>query len=325
MAYAFCVQTIRYTVLTGYSFRESPLSENLTYAYERWLFQSAAHLQLQSPDNWLSFYVVNNNHHTIDAHLHVNVDGTRAVSPFRASFGSYQCLPAIQPIVLYKFVEFTVSRLHDLGVKELVITNPPAAYQPGTIDLITTFLLNQGFEISVAEPGAVLEVKNNFRERLNAWERRRIRQAEKVGLSFGILPLEELESIYTFILACRIEREYDLSVDWETLRKTVETFPNRFLLFGVRHQSVLAAASIAIDVGNGVMANFHSAHPRDYDHLSPVVLLLEGMVGYCKERDYRILDLGTSAIEGSPNFGLLDFKLGVGATPTTKFTFRRRW
>ena len=311
--------------MTDYTFKESPLAENITYAYERWLFHYSGYLHLQSHGNWTTFYAINNTHHTIDAHLNVHVDGSVAVSPLRAPFGSYQFVPTIKPVTLYKFLEFTLSRLHEQGVKELTITNPPAAYLPGTIDLLTTFLINHGFEISVAEMGAVLNVKSNFREHLNDWEGRRIRQAERAGLTFEVIPMEELEAVYTFILACRTEREYNLSIDWETLRKTVEAFPDRFPLFGVMHQGVMAAASIAINVGNGVLVNFHSAHPRDYDHLSPVVMLLGGMVNYGRENDYRLLDLGTSAIEGKPNFGLLDFKLGVGGLPTTKFTFRRRW
>ncbi len=311
--------------MTDYTFKESPLSENITYAYERWLFHYAGHLQLQSPGNWITYYAVNNNRHTIDGHLHVHINGARAVSPLRAPFGSYQFASLMRPVTLYNFVEFTLARLHDQGIDELEITNPPTAYLPGMSDLLSTFLINQGFEISTAEAGAVFEVKNDFRKGLNDWERRRIGQAEKAGLVYRLVPMDDLESVYSFILACRTERGYDLSIDWETLRKTVEAFPERFILFGVMHQSVMAAAAIAINVGNGVLVNFHSAHPRDYDHLSPVVMLLAGMVNYGRENGYRLLDLGTSAVEGKPNFGLLDFKMGVGATVTSKFTFRKRW
>lgn len=311
--------------MTDYTFKEAPLSENITYAYERWLFHCAGHLHLQSPDGWTTFYAINNTRHTIDAHLHIHIEGLRALSPVRAPFGSCQCEPGIQPVVLYEFLEFSVSRLRDRGVEEIVFTNPPAAYQPDMIDLLTTFLLNLGFEIVVAEAGAILPVNDSFRDGLSRRESRCLRKAERAGLTFCLIPAQELQAIYTFILACRTERGYELSIDWETLRKTVGSFPDRFLLFGVMHETLLAAASIAINVGNGVLVNFHPAHPRDYDHLSPVVMLLDGMVNYGLGNGYRLLDLGTSAIDGKPNFGLLDFKLGVGGIPTTKFTFRKRW
>lgn len=325
MAHAFRIQAPRYTVLTDYVFREAPLSENIPYAYERWLFHHAKHLQLQISSGWHSFYAVNNARHTIDAHLHVHIDGVRAASPFRAPFGSYQFRPDMPPVALYEFIEFTLSRLHEKDISELVVKNPPLAYAPGVMDMLTTFQLNLGFEIMQAEAGAVLDPSRDFRSGLNSWELRRIRQAEKANLEFTVLHMNELEAVYTFILACRTERGYALSIDWETLRKTVASFPGRFMLFGVKHQDVLAAAAVAYDAGNGILVNFHSAHPRDYDHLSPVVSLLEGMSGYARANGYRLLDLGTSAIDGKPNFGLLDFKIGVGSTVTSKFTLIRRW
>ena len=325
MAHAFRVQALRHTVLTDYVFRESPLSENIPYAYERWLFHHATHLHLQVSSGWHSFYAVNNVRHAIDAHLHVHLDGNHAVSPYRAPFGSYQFRPGMPPMALYEFIEFTLFRLHEKGVTELIVKNPPLAYNPAAMEMLTTFQVNLGFEILQAEAGAILDPCRDFRAGLNSQELRRIKKAEKEGLFFTVMNMSELEAVYAFILACRTERGYVLSIDWETLRKTVESFPGRFMLFGVKHEDVVAAATIAYDAGNGVFVNFHPAHPRDYDHLSPVVLLLEGMSLYAREKGYRLLDLGTSAVEGKPNFGLLNFKMGVGATVTSKFTLVRRW
>jgi hypothetical protein len=36
-----------------------------------------------------------------------------------------------------------------------------------------------------------------------------------------------------------------------------------------------------------------------------------------------MLDLGTSATDQVPNFKLLDFKMRLGAQPTTKFIFEK--
>lgn len=307
------------------NFKEAPADGDYRYAYEPWLFQCPGHLHLQSAKNWHSFFAIDNKTQSVLAHLHVNINGQVGVSPLKASFGSYQCTKDIMPVVLFRFIEFTLGRLSELGVKKLEVKNPPTAYLPGLVDLIAVFLLNLGFEVIDAEVGAYLNVEDDFRGKLNKWEMRRIRQSEKEGLVFRILPGEELQSVYSFILGCRQERGYTLSMDWETLRKTASAFHDRFLLFGIWDDDLLAAATIAINVGNGVMYNFHSAHPREYDHLSPVVLLMEGLHTFCGQQDYRILDLGTSAADGRPNFGLLDFKIGLGAIPTTKFTFRKEW
>jgi hypothetical protein len=106
--------------------------------------------------------------------------------------------------------------------------------------------------------------------------------------------------------------------------KTVcDHFPDKFHLFGVFDNNALAAASISIVLNNAVLYNFYSAHARQYDALSPVVGLMEGIYEFCQGEKIRLIDLGTSALQGRPNFTLLDFKLNLGATPTQKLTFEK--
>lgn len=262
-------------------------------------------------------------HGTVEGQLHVNIQGGIARSPIRAPFGSVQFSSTLKPKVLFDFLKFVCESLAEKKVTQLFLTNPPDFYSPPASSLLNTFLFNLGFSVERAEVGTVLEMKNDFDSNISKWELRKLRQAEEEGLRFKQLDIDALESVYAFILACRKEREYQLSITWETLYATVNTFKDRFPLFAVTHQDDLVAASISIDVGNGVMYNFHSAHPRSYDHLSPVVMLLKGIHHYCIEQNFRLLDLGTSALEGLPNFGLLDFKLGLGAQPTTKLTFKK--
>lgn len=204
-----------------------------------------------------------------------------------------------------------------------MLTNPPDAYSPSASALLNTFLFNLGFTVEKAEVGAVLSANDSFDQHISKWERRKLRQAEDQDLHFKQSDEGNLKSVFEFILSCREERDYKLSITWDTLSKTADIFKDRFLLFAITYQGELVAASISINVGNGILYNFHSAHPRSYDHLSPVVMLLKGIHHYCIEHNYRLLDLGTSALEGLPNFSLLDFKLGLGAQPTMKLTFKK--
>jgi hypothetical protein len=50
---------------------------------------------------------------------------------------------------------------------------------------------------------------------------------------------------------------------------------------------------------------------------------MEGIYEFCQTEKIRIIDLGTSALHDRPNFGLLDFKLNLGAAPTEKLTFEK--
>ena len=54
-----------------------------------------------------------------------------------------------------------------------------------------------------------------------------------------------------------------------------------------------------------------------------VVKLMEGVYNYSQTEGINLIDLGTSSLNGKPNFSLLDFKLHLGATPTQKLTFQK--
>jgi CelD/BcsL family acetyltransferase involved in cellulose biosynthesis len=107
------------------------------------------------------------------------------------------------------------------------------------------------------------------------------------------------------------------------LQRTVEAVPGAFHLFAIDHAKKMAAASITMRTSKHVLYNFYSAHPRAFDQLSPVVSLVSGMYNWSQREKVGWLDLGTSAIEGKPNFSLLDFKFHLGGQPSPKLTFEK--
>jgi hypothetical protein len=95
------------------------------------------------------------------------------------------------------------------------------------------------------------------------------------------------------------------------------------VLFGVFQDDKVVAASIAIRVTTQVLYNFYCDHDNQYDAVSPVVFLIEGIYQYCASQKIPLLDLGTSAVAGKPNFGLLEFKMRLHGQPTAKLTFQK--
>jgi hypothetical protein len=83
----------------------------------------------------------------------------------------------------------------------------------------------------------------------------------------------------------------------------------------------MCAAAVSILVNRDIVYNFLVNHNSEFNNLSPAVLLMEGIYDHCQEHDIGLLDLGTSALGGQPNFPLLDFKLRLGAVPVSKMSF----
>jgi hypothetical protein len=129
--------------------------------------------------------------------------------------------------------------------------------------------------------------------------------------------------VYDFIFTCRNEKGYPLSMQLEELQHMAVKFPDRYLLFGVFRSDSLVAAAITIRVKKNILYDFYHDHAAAFDHLSPVTFLVDGIYRFCFENDIQLLDLGTSAIDGLPNFGLLNFKKKLGALATPKLTFQK--
>ena len=303
-----------------YQFLEVPSVE--TTRFDRWLFHEPAHLNLQSPDGWRT-YVITKKEETLGiVHFHVHEGVARA--SVKSPFGTIQFADDLPPEILFSFIQFVEEQLKNTGVHTILLKNPPALYAPFQNELLSVSLINLGYQVSNAEAGAVLQVGSTFESALDEWEVRKLKQAEDHGLIFSTADPGRLEDVYNFIFACREERGQSLSLSYDELMKVVAVFPDRFSLHQVTDNDQLAAAAIVIKINNQILYNFYSAHASVYDALSPVVLLMKGLYGFCSANEIQLLDLGTSALDGKPNFGLLDFKIRLGARPSAKFTFQKK-
>jgi hypothetical protein len=293
------------------------------YGFEVSLFNQPQHLLLQAREGWHTFYVLHTKHQRIEALLHLHLKDAIARSPFSAPFGSVEFSPKLPPDTLFQFLEFVEVKIRARGVKTIIIKNPPHDYNPVAGALLQVFFSNQGYQIALAETGSMIAVQEYSERSLARLTKRNLRGARDARLEFRKVSADYLEVIYAFILACRKQKNYSLSMTLAALREAFDQFPQQYVLFGVYQEDTLVAASIAIHVNSRVLYNFYADHAMAFDHLSPVVLLTEGLVRYAQEQKAAWLDLGTSALEDKPNFGLLDFKLRLGGKPTAKLTFEK--
>jgi hypothetical protein len=308
--------------LEDYSFSEQLLPD-LSAGFQVSLFNEPAHLILQARDGWNTFYAINNKHKRVDALLNVHLANGTARSLLKSPFGSIEFSPRLPLNTLYHFISFAESRLKSKGADSLILKNPPDLYDASRAAILQVFLINQGFTISEAETGCMISTMDPLLQLSDSWEKRKLRQAQNAGLEFKRLTNKALNEIYFFILACRKQKNYSLSMSLSELRETIETFPERFFLFAAYQQGTIVAAAITVRVTDDVLYNFYIDHDMAYDQLSPVVFLVEGILNFSREQKIPWLDLGTSAVAGKPNFGLLDFKMRLGGLPTPKLTFTK--
>jgi hypothetical protein len=306
--------------LKPYTFFEGFPGAELKRGFEISFFNEPGYCLSQTKKGWLHFHLLDQT--TIVGTANFLIDGNLAKSPFAAPFGSFEFTSNIGPKTIYDFISQVISELNRTGVSTISIKTPTEHSNISV--LVNVCLLNQGFHVVNAEIGALLRVDNiSFEEKVDTWEQRKLKQAIAAGLITQQLPADRFDEVFTLIEASRATKKYPLSMERSSLEMMVSKFPGRYILHGVFQNERLIAASIGVVVKKDWFYNFYSDHDPDFDHLSPVVLLMKQLYSFCQSAGVTTLDLGTSAANNSPNFGLLDFKMRLGAAPVSKYTFEK--
>jgi hypothetical protein len=310
--------------LEPFIFHEGPLPPGYRHSFEVSIFNREQHLQLQSKDGWTSFYILHPGNKTAEAHIHFHIRDHVALSPLKSPFGSFEFSETLEPSLLFQFIAFVEERLKRSKVSRVLIKNPPHRYGDEKVTLINTFLLNHGFRVEDTEISSILPVTPAlFADRIHPRKKRKLLQSKKRSFQFGIENLQRLDEVYGFIESLRREKKFKLSISLEALRDTIKVFERDFVLFTLYHNNLLAGASVGIRVNSSTLYHFISDYTRRVGESTPGLLLMEGIYNYCMNAQIALLDLGTSALNGKPNFKLLNFKTELGAIPSGKFTFSK--
>lgn len=300
------------------------LPEELTLNVDSGIFHDPNQLKLQAPSGWQSFYIQHNDQ--VEGVVHFHLDGNEALSPYRSPFGSYVFSDVVTETVLTEFITYCENRLTAKKAKSIIFKNQPEVYSTRKNQLLLSVLDTLGYSILKEETSAVISVSDKaFESGLHKSEKKRLRKCRESALTFEVMPLEQLQKIYIFLEACRKEKGYSLSLSFEEMKKFTQAFPERITLAAVIDKNHIVAGNISIRVYDHVLYNFYHDHAREYDPLSPVVLLNEGLYQLCQKDKIQFLDLGTSNINDQLNESLLNFKLNLGAQASRKLTFTKNF
>lgn len=292
------------------------------YEYEPSLFRSPAHLTLQHPIGWETFYAFDERSRRVVASLAIHIQDRKATTAVRSPFGTIECAPGICPDGLYEFIRFIDTKLNSL-VDEAEIRMSAEAYSPATHNLVHAFLHAVGYRTSQVDLSACIAVSGSFSGIIRKTENQVLQKARHAGLAASLMPAQHMEEAYSFIARHHQQKNYGISMTWPQLEKTAALFPDRYLAFGAYIDQTLAAAAVAIRVSTAILNLFYIDHDRKFDKLSPPVLLIAALHDYCLANHIPLLDLGTSSLPTGPNLGLLSFKLRMGAVASLKPTLRK--
>ena len=287
--------------------------------FEEPLYHQASHRKLQAPEGWRSYYLVNDRLNAVEASLHFLLKGNFAMSPARAPFGGMATARVVARKAVEHFFHCILADLKDRGIQKVKIRTEPQIVQHPSIQ--EKVLLDNGFECEFSESSSLIPVRSGWRKRFHRSEQKRLRKCELLHYRFDEFLPDDLKRVYSFINSCRTRKGYELSLRWSEIQKLKNKYPERIKCFGVWDGDKLIAAALTLVVSKVTLYDFYHDHDDAYDSMSPIVMLMDGMIGWSLESKFQRIDLGTSMLGDQINAGLHRFKLRLGALPAERKTW----
>lgn len=240
-------------------------------------------------------------------------------NPARGTFAGYAWASDLRVEEALAFHDAVESRLAAQGAQRIEILLPPMAHDPTAFSNQLYLLRARGFEMSRCDLNQSLDVRPTpLAERMTYGNVKCLRKCQRAGLSAAQLPASALSEAYHTLAANRASIGVAMSMTREQLETMARTFPDAMVLFGCRDGERLAAAAVCLRLTPAVLYVFYWGDLPEYGSMSPVVPLAEAIYRYAQDHGVALLDAGTSTVDREPNFGLIQFKRGLGFNESLK-------
>jgi Acetyltransferase (GNAT) domain len=304
-----------------YRFFLGELPSGFQIDYPTNLFNLKSHRMLQTPDGWISFYILSDEEKSAKAGVHFCLAGNQALSPYRSPFGGYEINSVVDATTLSTFIEFVEEELKNLGATTITIKLPSRLLTEAS--LFERLLGKQGFGVNAEEKAAMLRVSKTFDDNLYYSEKGRLKKLIQHQVVAEKIEISQWKDVYQFIQRCHAEKRFPMSMSQKEMEKLIEIFPDRVWLFRVTLNAEWMAASICVRTTEDTIYDFYHNHASAFDSFSPVVILFRQMNEAFLQEGIEWIDMGTSMLGSEVNQGLQDFKLRLGAKECVKYTLSK--
>lgn len=295
------------------------------FNFDNYLFNKLKHINTQGIEDRADFFIINNIKKRIEGKIHFLLKDGVAYSPYKSLFGSFEFNPRIHPHLILEFWHFIELNLKSRGIRQVSITNFAAGYSPKKATIIKNAMDKSGFSISLKAVNHHIEILDDpLEKRMHTMELRRLEKCQTHGFAFREDPPEKIDEIYEYLQICREEQGLELSITKDKLLEYQELFPQNYVLFSVRRDDEILAATLAIKVHRKIIYSFLPGSLRKYKKFSPTVMLNHGLYGYCQNHQMELLDLGISTEKnGEDQKSLIAFKQRMGGQKSYKYFFEK--
>ncbi len=260
------------------------------------------------------FFNLHNGSHYLqsgDTVLPVWIEDDIAYSPLRGTFGGFG------GDVSLKDYEHLVDQLLLLGCKEYRIKLAPSSHDQEAFALAFNVLSRAGFKVI----GQELNYDQRIEDEINLSESnaKRLRKIERMQFAGFTATLEEA---YPIIAENRARKGRPMSMTLESLQQMRNVISYSVICYQVIspfHGGGVAAA-ICIEISKDIRYVFMWGDASEMESYSPIIMLADHIYFRATMDCKTLLDVGTSTEDGMPNYGLINFKRGLGFRESIKLT-----
>jgi hypothetical protein len=249
-------------------------------------------------------------------------------SPISAPFGGYSF---VSEDIRLQYLEEATRLLEEWAVRKeffsISMTLPPSIYDSGFLSKQLNCLWRQGFEISEIDLNYSFDLggfDDRYIERIWYNARKNLRISINAGLKFTKCKTdEEKEMAYEVIRKNREGHGYPLRMSWQQVIDTSKIIEAEFFLVYNEEQIPIASA-VVFHISETVVQVIYWGDLQGYSELKPMNFISYKVFEYYKSSGKKVVDIGPSTEHSLPNYGLCEFKEGIGCQIDPKYTLIKK-
>jgi hypothetical protein len=255
--------------------------------------------------------------------INIVEENNRLKSPIKATFGGFEAIGKfdleIFNSLLKTFNQFIQKKYNNV---EILITQPPFFYNKNQ-SVITNLLLNNKFSISGNELNHFTNIgDNSLLSKMNKTSKKKYNRLNKLDLIFE--SSKNFQLSYNLLWENRKKRGIKISMQFDSILQMLKTFPSKTFFFDLKYRHDIISSAFCVSITDNVLYVLYWGHDSKYDDLSPIVFLSNSIFDFAKNKGFKVLDIGTSSVNGKIDIGLTRFKDSIGFSSDLKFTLSQK-
>ncbi len=247
-------------------------------------------------------------------------------SPYRGTYGSFSFDADVKPETAHECIgEVSAYMRQQFNAKKLIIVSAPFSHDLHQSSWLFQLLLFNGFAIAGQEINQSIAVDEiPIFEKMLRNNKKRYNKCKREGFIFEqVTDSSDFKSAYDVVKLNREFKGYPVTMSLEQIMDLYQIFPDRLFFFKVRLDLVDAASSICIKLNDKVLYVFYWGHTPGFEQYSPIAFLAAGIYDFALQNGFKLIDAGTSSLNGQPNFGLAAFKENLGFNASVKLVYSK--